>query len=284
VVPAVCHAESGPSVNSDLLVLPAWLGCLLKELAELPVLHCDAWNDLGSICIQREIDESSARRRELFPPPAASGLSCGSLFHRWQDRRPLMKLLNAAALNALAGYGNHHPRGAAVAPSASQRAALESVAGKVDRLCGRLRRLEDPGCKAAVRQTLLGNAAGPGARAVPLVASACDVLERSALVDPTPSLPAEWRHTATDAAAMFPSPPPGLDRFAGPKGSQRNEYLRLMFRELRSGKSELRRGALGGGSVFAVGKTSGRQRAIWDGKRVTAAAVRPPKQLVRDLA
>ena len=50
-----------------------------------------------------------------------------------------------------------------------------------------------------------------------------------------------------------------------------------MLRELRSGKSELRRAARGGGSVFAVGKASGKQRAIGDGKRVTAAARRPPK-------
>ena len=76
---------------------------------------------------------------------------------------------------------------------------------------------------------------------------------------------------------MFPDPPPGLASFKGPEGLQKKEYMKLMLRELRSGKTELRDDFRGGGTIFAVGKDGGRQRAVWDGSRVTLVAAKPPK-------
>ena len=75
---------------------------------------------------------------------------------------------------------------------------------------------------------------------------------------------------------MFPNPPPGLDQFSCPKGAQRVEYLKLILRELRSRKTELRSSFRAGGTVFPVGKAGGRQRAVWDGSRITLSAAKPP--------
>jgi hypothetical protein len=75
-----------------------------------------------------------------------------------------------------------------------------------------------------------------------------------------------------DAEKMFPAPPPGLECFKGPEGPHRQEYMKLMLRELLSGKTELRDSFRGGGTILAVGKDGGRQRAVWDGSRVTQVA------------
>jgi len=97
------------------------------------------------------------------------------------------------------------------------------------------------------------------------------------LLNRPPFLPVGYRELVADDAFMFPDPPAGLDKFGGPKGEHRIEYLRLMLREMRSGKTELRDEFRGGGTIFAVGKTGGKQRAVWDGKRVTGIAASPPK-------
>ena len=53
--------------------------------------------------------------------------------------------------------------------------------------------------------------------------------------------------------------------------------MKLMLRELLSGKTELRDGFREGGTIFAVGKDGGRQRAVWNCSRVTQVAGKPPK-------
>ena len=58
---------------------------------------------------------------------------------------------------------------------------------------------------------------------------------------------------------------------------QRAEYVQLVARELKCGKLRLQQDAQGVGSVFAVGKSGGRQRKIWNGSGLSELAAVPPK-------
>ena len=220
--------------------------------------------------------KQGGRQRDLFPLPAPNRKNAGCAFDVWADCDVIWAyfLSVIGALNAFAGYGYCHGHRRA---SLAQQSALKIVASKIDRMCARLTVLVSPGSGSDVLSLVIGGPNGPGARAVPLVASCCDVLEKSGLVDPLPYLPEDYRAFASEPSSLFPAPPPGLDKFSAPSGRDRGEYLRLLGRELCSGKVELRDSCLGGGSVFAVGKTGGKLRAIWDGGRVTEAAAQPPK-------
>ena len=87
-----------------------------------------------------------------------------------------------AAINILGGYGLvFAPR----VGNAAQTAALHMIHAKIDRMCDRLAATARPGTDATVvLQKLIGDPTGPGGRAIPLVPSACDVLDCSGLVDP----------------------------------------------------------------------------------------------------
>ena len=71
---------------------------------------------------------------------------------------------------------------------------------------------------------------------VELTAESCDLLERSGLVDPLPCIPADVRAVILNSARLLPNPPGGLTSFRGIKGSGRDEYIRLVARQLHSQK------------------------------------------------
>ena len=77
----------------------------------------------------------------------------------------------------------------------------------------------------------------------------------------------------------FPNPPSGLDCFPGFHSGKRSKYVALTARQLKAGLLRLSATCLGGASVFPVGKTGGKQRVVWNGTRVSAAAARPPTPL-----
>ena len=61
--------------------------------------------------------------------------------------------------------------------------------------------------------------------------------------------------------------------------SDRGEYARLVVRQLRAGKVGLRDNVSSSASVFAVGKSGGALREVWNGSELSAAAalpLRPP--------
>ena len=72
-------------------------------------------------------------------------------------------------------------------------------------------------------------------------------------------------------------PPAGLDRFSGFYSGERAEYVKLVLRQLRCGKTILCDAVRGGGTIFPVGKHGAeRQLEVWNGARVSAACARPP--------
>ena len=66
------------------------------------------------------------------------------------------------------------------------------------------------------------------------------------------------------------------EKFSHPGGRHRLEYLKLVWRQLQCGKTRLRRDIKAAGSVFAVPKSQGRQREVWDGSLVSRWAEKPP--------
>ena len=266
-----------PSSRSSTLALPSWLSDTLMRPAALNCTAPAMWASFTSTTLRARVECDEGRQRDLLPLPSPDGEADLDHFGDWIDDSPLRGFFVAvvAAINVLGGYGHFFaPRIA----NAAQKTALGSFHSKVDRMCRRLASTTSPGDDpAAALQELIGDPGGPGARSVPLLSSACDVLDRSGLVEPTPFLPVDYRELVADDEFMFPAPPAGLDKFSGPKGEHRIEYLRLMLREMRSGKTELRDHFRGGGTIFAVGRAGGKQRAVWDGKRVTGIAASPPK-------
>jgi len=111
-----------------------------------------------------------------------------------------------------------------------------------------------------------------------LRAEAVDVLPQAGVCDPTPCLPEHVQQIVNDEVSMFSVAPDGLAKFSGMAPEDKAEYVKLVVRQLRAKQLGLTERAKGGGAVIAVGKPGGqRQRAVWHGRRVSAAAIRPPK-------
>ena len=116
-----------------------------------------------------------------------------------------------------------------------------------------------------------------GARYGNLQADRVDVLPQAGACDPLPCLPPQARALVEDELRMFAEAPGGLAVYEDVVSEDRQEYVKLVVRQLRAKQLGLASHAKAGGSVIAVGKPGGRQRAVWNGSRVSAAACRPPK-------
>ncbi|CAE7948685.1 Lgi2 [Symbiodinium sp. KB8] len=110
-----------------------------------------------------------------------------------------------------------------------------------------------------------------------LQAEAVDVLEVAGQCDPLTCLDEHVRNVICNDNLMFSEAPSGMSSFEGIPAEERNEYVKLVARQLCSKQLALAAHAKGGGAIIAVSKPGGkRQRAVWHGKRVSAAAMRPP--------
>ena len=111
-----------------------------------------------------------------------------------------------------------------------------------------------------------------------LQAEAVDVLSQAGACDPIVCLSDEVRAVLENENLMFAEAPSGLDVYEGVPLEEKEQYVKLVARQLRAGQLALSSHAKGGGGVFAVGKPGGkRQRAVWNGNRVSASAAKPPK-------
>ncbi|CAE7682373.1 UVR8 [Symbiodinium sp. CCMP2592] len=117
-----------------------------------------------------------------------------------------------------------------------------------------------------------------GAKIGNLCADRVDVLQAAGLCDPTSCLPASVQEVIHSEDTMFRGAPDGLAAYEQVLVEERPEYVRLVARQLRAQQLGLVNTVKAGGGVFAVGKPGGRrQRAVWHGRRVSAAAQPPPK-------
>ncbi|CAE7391735.1 unnamed protein product [Symbiodinium microadriaticum] len=104
-----------------------------------------------------------------------------------------------------------------------------------------------------------------------------DLPDKAGTCNPCAVIPAELRELITDPKSVFPSLVSREGAAENISQLQLGQYRDLVVRELRCGKLFLREEAKGIGGVFAVGKSSGRQRKIWNGSAVSVAAASPPK-------
>lgn len=114
-----------------------------------------------------------------------------------------------------------------------------------------------------------------------LRADKIDCPSKAATCDAQKLLPPGLLACVSDPAYMFPEGvlADGSCCAREPHGDERHEYLRLIVREILAGKLRLRRTVNPVGSVFAVAKSGGRQREIWDGSKISASAAPPPSPL-----
>ena len=110
----------------------------------------------------------------------------------------------------------------------------------------------------------------------PLLAEKFDLLEASGCVDPMPCLNSVDRDRILNS--MFADAPPGVGKFPGIKHQHREEYAKLVVKQLQCGKVRLESSIQGGGTVFSVGKKDSQKlREVWHGAKVSASAAVPPK-------
>ena len=118
------------------------------------------------------------------------------------------------------------------------------------------------------------------AHAVPSCASirseAVDLPQVAATCDPCKLIHKELAHAVQDPTVIFPAGPSRMP-VENVKADQRDEYVRLVVRELKCGKLRLAPKAHGLGGVFGVAKAGGRQRKIWNGSVLSGWAADPPR-------
>ena len=105
---------------------------------------------------------------------------------------------------------------------------------------------------------------------------AVDLPQMAATCDPCKLIHEELATAVQDPTKIFPagaSPMP----VESVKANQRDEYVRVVVRELNCGKLRLTSKAHGLGGVFGVAKANGRQRKIWNGSVLSGLAAEPPK-------
>ena len=235
-----------PSGVDDLL------GSLAKHVFQDP-------NDLGSLARSlRDDSPTMTRQRDLFPLPLSS---CKSEFSK----------AVVVVLNFL--YGVRAPVRFPQRLSLAQQSALLNVECCVEEFVARLGVC--PSCDKADASWSAFEPKVDGR--LELIASQVDCPEEAGACDPMMFLPDDVRARLLDPEILFKDAPPGLDKFPGFYAGDRAQYVGLVVRQLRCGKVGLLESVKGGGTVFPVGKSSGKQREVWHGSRVSAAAVAPPR-------
>ena len=164
------------------------------------------------------------------------------------------------------------------APSASQSAALLHICGRVVFFVAQL---AGGGGATLIweRSFQAFETRGPGG-AERLRAADVDLPRAAGTCDPGALVPHDLWLKATDTNGLFAEARvAGIDlRPTQDAWQDKGEYCRLVCRELECGKLRLSSTALGGGRVFAAGKsTAGHQRKIWDGSLISDHVSRPPK-------
>ena len=219
----------------------------------------------------------SGRQREIFPLPLLPDSYLKRLQLPLWKAKIVLKFANVVvlALNFLFGLGSQ-----AVLPH-KLTLVQEDVARRVLERCAdfnaRLQSTEDGSWEHLLPDWFVGVASPEGPKYAHIQADAVDCLPVSGACDPLPCLPEEVRAVIMEETLMFPEPPTGLNRFGDVDEESRDEYVKLVARQLRCQKLGLASTVKGGGVVLAVSKPgTGKQREVWRGRCVSRAARGPP--------
>ena len=173
------------------------------------------------------------------------------------------------------GYGcatrseQHHMR-----TNAAQRAALRDFGRLAIELVKHLSaEIPNDLCDSTSWATFQSRGSEP---ILELVASLVDVPSCAGRRDPLKLIQKDMCEKVSSAEYMFGGASPGLEKFGGFYAGPFSEYVKLTVRMLKCGKLGLRSQALGGGTIFPVGKSGGKQREVFHGTRFSEACVAPP--------
>jgi len=182
------------------------------------------------------------RQRDMFPLPLLVGDPLAADQSDSASRAIVLRLTNGVVrgLNALYGVPTPSP---APTPRAAQASVHRRLWASVVRYVARVNSVQFFLSGSDALQ-LIGSPDGKP-KAGALRADAVDVMEGSAQVDPMPFLPSAER-LKLRPDELFPLWPPGLDKFPSVKDADRDEYVRLVVRQVRAGKPLPPDGGVGG--------------------------------------
>lgn len=250
---------------------------LMYRLAMMTMFHTGCFGVfLDSTCSTRF--PLRGRQRDIFPLSLVAGQEFKP--ESWTTQRwALLRLFVNAVIGSLNWcYG---VKKGAVGPICRTVVQQDVVSLIVSRCLNFEQRLQEPsaGSWEAFTPDWVDLGERPlGPKYGNLQAEAVDVLPCAGACDPSTCLPQEVREVVECEGLMFGEAPAGLDAYEGVPPEDREQYVKLVVCQLRAGQLGLSSHAKGGGGVIAVAKPGGkRQRAVWNGSRVSAAAAKPPK-------
>ena len=221
-------------------------------------------------------------KADIYPIPGIQIGAVGTDFsvtEEWTENAVgIMCNIAKASLMGLSLLAGCNLRDARVANLSAQRAVQQRAISKVERFCVRLcgRDFDTDGRHYFVQ--LVNDYCFLGATRRPVLrADACDLLEKSAGVDPLVHIDQDHAKILRDGSLLFPGLAPGAVATGRMNDSDKGEYARLVVRQLRANKVTLSDSCHASETVFPVGKSNGQLREVWSGHTLSQHAIVPPK-------
>ncbi|CAE7733116.1 PDE9A [Symbiodinium sp. CCMP2592] len=232
----------------------------------------------GSFITSFAPEPGRMRLRDVFPIAPVAGVGHKPVSMTTVRWHVLLRFINVVLVSLNWLYGVKRSAAVPQAHTASQRTVVDSIVERSLSVLHRLQEVVDGEWERFLPDfvDIRGQKQPASTAFQDLVAERVDNLEFAAQCDPLPHLPAEVQSCLQKG--IIESPPPGLHLFESFSRGSREEYAKLVIRQVRCGKLGLSTHCCGGGTSFAVGKHGGqRLREVWHGRRVSEAAARPPK-------
>ena len=230
--------------------------------------------NFAALCSSR--GKCQRRIRDFFPlPPLAKWPVNSTLKKAWEFPALTLANLCILSLNLLWSDFKQSRELTSGAPTASQIEAQAHVVGKTERMLERFS--SAAGTCWHWKGTFQKFEAASLTACEPLVGAAVDLPTHAATCDPLLHVDHSLRAAVQDASSIFPVVQTSLLGNGCETPNCSAEYLALVSREILCGKLRLRLSVKAAAHVFAVGKsTAGRQRKVWNGSDLSAAAAKPP--------